>query len=351
MSATVSITLDTRRIKASNCYPIKLRITFKREPRRYQTVYDLAQCDYNKLVASRISAELQEVKAKLHQIKQDAENFIKNARPFDFYEFERDFIKGNPLFRQRTFKAEAPTLPPDEFDFTPYYKRFPIFDDKHPSLTSLSYVFLVYIKGLLQQGRVGNAINYLRSYRSLVSFRGNVRLEDISVSYLYQYEQWMMEKNNTKTTIGIVLCPLRAVFNESIENGLIRRDKHYPFGRRRYQIPGSRNLKKALHIDDLKRIFYYHPEDIDVQRGKDFWFFCYLANGMNVKDMLYLKEKNIQDEYIVIDRAKTERTARGSARPIIIYLTDDLKKITKTYGRQNRKPNYFHYLCLRTPCF
>lgn len=196
-----------------------------------------------------------------------------------------------------------------------------------------------YIKKLLQQGRIGSAINYQRTYRSLKKFKGNVLFTDITVAYLYQYEQWMLGKNASKTTIGIVLRPLRSIFNEAIEDGIIKRDKCYPFGRRKYQIPASRNLKKALTINDVKEIYYYKPTCELHEKAKAYWLFCYLANGMNVKDMIYLKFKNIQGEYLFFERAKTEKTTRVDPKPITIYLTEDVLNIIDRHGNKSRKPN------------
>lgn len=69
MSATLSVILDTRRIKKSNKYPVKLRVTFERVTEYYQTIIDLTKDDYDKLSASRISNELQTIRNKLKRSK------------------------------------------------------------------------------------------------------------------------------------------------------------------------------------------------------------------------------------------------------------------------------------------
>jgi integrase/recombinase XerD len=347
MSISISIILDTRRVKKNQKYPVKLRVIYKRESRDYQTVYDLSEADFKKFTASRISDELNEVRKQLNGAKRGAENFAESLYPFEFYEFESEFVKGNKLFKQREFKEPVVEVAADSFDYTPYYDRFSLFTMEHPSKTSLSFCFLGYVKKLIQQARIGSAINYLRSYRSLESFRGNVKLEQITVEYLYQYEHWMLSKGNSKTTIGIVMCPLRAVMNEIIDAGILKRDKHYPFGRRRYQIPGSRNIKKSLTQQDIQNIYYYQSPDPLVNKGKKLWLFCYLANGLNVKDMIHLKYKNIDGEYLVLDRAKTERTARGSARPITIYMTEDLLEIINELGDKDKSSNNYLFPLMR----
>ena len=128
-----------------------------------------------------------------------------------------------------------------------------------------------------------------------------------------EYESWLLNQNISKTTVGIYLRPLRALFNEAIEDGIIKREKCYPFGRRKYRIPASKNIKKALDLTDIKKIYYYEcdPETASEQRARDFWLFSYFANVMNPKDIACLKYKNINDCYIVFDRSKTERAMRS----------------------------------------
>jgi len=298
MSVTISLILDTRRIKKNQKYPVKLRVIYKRETRDYQTIFDLSESEFKKFSASRVSDELHDTRKKLNDLKRNAENFVEASVTFEFHELENDFVKDNRLFKPREFKAPIVELAVEEFDYSPYYDRFPLFAIEHPSRTSLSFCFLGYIKKLIQQGRISSAINYVRSYRSLESFRGNVKLEQITVEYLYQYEHWMLAKGTTKTTVGIVLNPLRAIMNEVIESGILKREKHYPFGRRKYQIPGARNIKKALTQQDIHNIYHYVSEDPIVNKGKKLWLFCYLANGYNEKDMVYLKFRKMEN-YIV----------------------------------------------------
>src|SRR5437868_1030737 len=105
MSVTISIILDTRRIKKKiNKYPVKLRVIFERVTEDYQTIYDLSQGDYNKFSAPRISDELKLTREKLNEIERTAKNIAKELEPFSFIEFETNFINGHPLFRRRKLK-------------------------------------------------------------------------------------------------------------------------------------------------------------------------------------------------------------------------------------------------------
>ncbi|MBX9784324.1 MAG: hypothetical protein K2X48_13620 [Chitinophagaceae bacterium] len=108
MSATISIIPDTRRMKKSDKYPVKLRVTFQRVPEYYQTIFDLTKEEWEKLSASRISNELQPIRDKLKEIERSAENAVKDLAPFAFADFEKDFINGNTNFRQRNSKLKLP---------------------------------------------------------------------------------------------------------------------------------------------------------------------------------------------------------------------------------------------------
>jgi len=341
MSISLKIILDTRRIKKKiGKYPIKLRATFKRSSRNYQTVYDLSVEEYEKLSASRINAELQQVRDSLKEIQRTSENFSKELRPFSFVEFEKGYIFKNPLFKERKVRSFEIPGGKEEFDFTPFEKKFPILKEDQSKPDVISTVYISCVKKLLQEDRIGNAVNYQDSYNSLKKFKGNVHFNEITISYLIQYEQWMRSRNCTKTTIGIKLRHLRAIFNDAIDDGIIT-DECYPFGRRKYQIPSSRNIKKALDSVDIGKIFYYQPECIEERKAKDYWLFCYFGNGMNPKDLALLKFKNIHNEYLIFDRAKTERTARTNPRSIIVYINEDMQEIIQRWRSKNKNADSY----------
>ena len=108
----------------------------------------------------------------------------------------------------------------------------------------------------------------------------------------------------------------RTSFNEAIEDGIIKKEKCYPFGRRKYKITALKNTKKALELNDIKKIYYYKcdPKNESEQKAKDYWLFSYFGNGMNPKDIACLKYKNIHDEYIVFEHSKTERALRSDPK-------------------------------------
>ena len=343
MIATPSIIIDKRRKQTrTGTFPVKLQIVYKSSPKLFQTIFNLTLENYDKLVSPRLSPKLQSVKEKLKQILRTAEDHLSEMGTFSFYAFERDFIVKNPLFKVRK-QLKEPTNPDlnNGFDFSPYHLRFPIFKEDHSIPGCISRVYLSYIKQLLQQGRVGTALNFRESYNSLKKFRGNALFSEITIDYLYQYELWMKKLGRSRTTTGIRVRVLRTIFNEAIETGIIKREICYPFGKRKYIIPTGRNMKKALDINDISKIYYYQPICTDEIKAKDFWLFCYFGNGMNPKDVANLKYKDIQDNFLVFIRSKTERTTREDPKPISVYITEDMQRTIERYGNHDKSPNSY----------
>ncbi|WP_300600929.1 site-specific integrase [Niabella sp.] len=352
MEVSIAIVLDTRRVKKENLYPVKLRVTFNRKQEYYPTIYDLTQEDYNKFSAPRISEVLQKVRASLLEVERNAATAVKAINPFEFDCFEKEFIKNNPLFKERKKKAEKKCIenqPSElkqqeisvEFDFSPYEERFPIFKEESPAADYIAVTFTSYIKNLLMEGRIGTALSYRDSYTSLKQFRGNVPFSAITRQYLFQFERWMIDDNkSSKATVGIKLRSLRAVFNEAIDQGLVKADI-YPFGKKKYKIPTAKKAKKSLERKEVQCLYEFEPEEEHIQRAKAYWFFCYFGNGMNPKDLAYLKYENIDGEFLHFIRAKTERSMKDDPIVITAYINEDMQAIIEKWGNKDRRPDNY----------
>lgn len=149
MFATVNLFLDTRRIKKTGKFPVKLRVTFDRKPQYYQTKFDLTAEEFDKLSSPRLVGPLKEVKDKVKEIQRKAEEVALGLDPFMFENFEKDYVLENPLFHQRKNLKEAMVKASYEFDASQYANRFPIFklptpEDKKPN----NYIFPVLEHGI-----------------------------------------------------------------------------------------------------------------------------------------------------------------------------------------------------------
>lgn len=341
MSLSISISLDTRRAKKTGKFPVKLLAIFNRKSRRYQTVYDLSEEEFKALSARQKSECLKKMQETLKQLQRNAEEAAAGLQPFTFEGFEKAFILNNPSFHQRKAIKEVAELDNHPFNQAMYDNRFPIFRLPKPEPDTILAVFLFYISKLLNEHRIRTAVHYQTTYNILARFSGNVRFVDINVSYLKRFEAWMLEHGYSKTTVGIYTRCLRAAFNEAIFQGIIKRENCYPFGRRLYQPPSSRNIKKALTLEDVSKIYYYQPENERERKAKDFWLFSYLANGINPTDIMHLKYKNIDGDYLVFERAKTVNSTRLDPRPITVFISEDMQRIIDYWGNKDKSPENY----------
>jgi integrase len=354
MNAVVSLVLDTRRSKnkgkkadgqeddQNKVYPVKIRVYFNYITRYYRTQFDLTETQFeNAYKPKKLRKEYKNLFEDLDRLERRAKAVRDSLTVFTFERFEKNLLR------------------------------------KKGAGTDAFYHFREVIKNLISDSRIGTASNYESSVKSLLHFlfakekfkelkkvldqtkrkldflailqlaeNSNIEVSlhfsDITKDFLTEYEKWMLLQGRSRTTIGIYLRPLRSVFNIAIEQEEITRES-YPFGKKRYQIPQARNIKKALLKTDLQKLFDFPLEDHEKEmiKARDFWFFSYVCNGINTKDIAHLRYKNLGEEFFSFYRAKTINTSKENAKPIIVPLTDYSKTIISKYGNKRLSDETF----------
>jgi integrase len=302
MYAHHKLILDKRRPKRNGLFPVKLRVTYLREQKYYIVGVDLSEEDFERLNNNSVRKELRSSKEKIRKFESKVNNIIASMTDFSFAEFQSAM---NKEVTKKINKQHA-------------YQLF----DK-------------IVLNLRQEGRLSTAQAYLDARNSLHGYRRKLTFRQIDVEFLKAYETHMKSLGRSVSTIGIYLRHLRAVYNQAIEAGMVDA-KYYPFGKSKYQIKSPRNIKKALTIDQISLIINYKVDAGSNQHfARDIWLFSYLCNGMNIKDIINLKFKNIKADTIEYDRAKTSRTIQNP-KPIVIALLPLAMEIIETWGSQDR---------------
>lgn len=213
-----------------------------------------------------------------------------------------------------------------------------IYLNNREAADSVSFGFENYIRELKDQKRVGTAVSYECAKNSLNAFKSGLKYADVTLALLRKYENWMLEQGKSLTTVGIYLRSLRTIFNRvSIDKAL------YPFGEKKgkYSIPTGRNIKKALNLQDIGKIFHYPAKPgTTKEMAKDYWTFLYLCNGMNVKDFCLLKRKNIDGDILTFTRQKTKRSKREQV-PTVVSLKHEAKEVIVKWGQPSLNPEAY----------
>lgn len=307
MNASSNIVLYTTRLKKNSKYPVKLRIVYHRDHRDYKTGIDLSEQDFNEAMNSKPKKQYRETAAALIALKDKANRIIKELPHFTFNKFESLFYNHHK----------------DASDI------FPFFED--------------YISNLEKEDRIKTAVAYRTAMNALKKYHpGKLNLYDITPQFLQKFHKDKLNAGMSPTTVGIYIRTLRTIYNYCINNGVIKKDENYPFGRGKYIIPAGRNIKKALSLEEIGKIARYNSiPGTFTDRAKDFWMLSYYLGGINFKDILLLRNKNIDGDMLRYVREKTKKTAQGNQIAISTYICEEAKTIIDKWRSMNdQKEDY-----------
>ena len=304
MKKAISIYLDNRRPKKNGKSPVKLRVFFSHD--KSQKLYSLDfeyTADEFKNVWETIKPkkEFREDRLKLQEIEIRANEIANGLKYFTPDLFEEAFFGNNSKKKRLTVND--------------YYDKA--------------------VEQFKQNDQIGTAENYSSSLKSLLIFHKKSVLEfhNLTPQWLKKYEKFMVDDNDkSPTTVGIYLRPLRAICNSALADRLIDAEE-YPFGAKKYTIPAPKGVKKALSKETLKKLFEGEAIAPDMKKAKAFWFFSFVCNGMNIKDILQLRYKDIDGDKLSFRRAKTSHTDK-TKRVITVYLDEFTHSVINEYGNK-----------------
>jgi integrase/recombinase XerD len=287
-------------------------------------------------------------------------------KPDEFDALNESLLKGKRLTdRQKevnkrimAFQSRANDVA-DELDVFTFAMFEDLYLSNREATDSIAFGFNRYIIQLREQGRISTASSFECTKKCIEEYRSGLRYADITPEMLKRFEKWMLTPQSvkrhwkgmdhpvvmlreplSKTTVGIYMRSLRAVINRAKINPAL-----YPFSKNmekgKYMIPTGRNIKKALKPDQLASMYNFPTKPGTMEDlAKDYWFFMYLCNGMNLKDVCLLKWKNKDGDTLKFIRAKTMNTNRRE-KAVEVYLKPIAKAIIAKWGQPSIDPNGF----------
>lgn len=310
---SIYLFLDVRYKKTNGRFPVKLNVYSPelRKQKIYPTAFDLTEPEFASIWQTiKPRKEFQDQRKKMKALEAHANEVAEQLRIFSFEQFEK------------------------------------LLFNKSGSREDVIFHYQEMISKMRENDQYGNADNYRLSLKSLLDFiesktgkqPSKLLFTTITKDWLERYEHYMLNKlNRSQTTVSMYMRALRAVFNSAIQQGIFSKDI-YPFGKKLYQIPAVRNIKKALRKEDLKKLMDAQPGTPEQEKARDFWFFSYACDGMNLKDIALLRWENLQGDALVYYRAKTRSTTKTNQTFKTIYLNEYSAKIIEKYGSPNRNP-------------
>ncbi len=304
-AATYTISLDTRRARKDGTYPVKLRVFFKKQKKRYSTNLSISEEDFRLAYIERpISQKHKKLRKQIRELEQQINEILEGIGVFTFEKFES---------RIQTKSAE----------------------------NDLFSMFDLYEQKLRTEKRINSANSYKQAKKAIQKYtkKQNLPFEEVDVKFLNKLEKQMMNDGRSSSTVGIYARNIRSLFNQAIQEGFVKED-YYPFGRGKYQIPHTPKTYKALSIEQVGLLLEAEVEpDSSEEFFRDLWFFSYFGNGINTKDMVLIKYSNIKDNVIQFKRAKTLLTNK-TAPEGQIQIIEPLQAIIDKWGNPRSNQNY-----------
>lgn len=176
---------------------------------------------------------------------------------------------------------------------------------------------------------------------ALFKFHGNQQLliRDIDHGYLERLEAYWLGKGNKLSGLGAILRAIRKVYNIAIKDKSTEIDRNmYPFGNGGYRIKAGRSKKRAIDVEELKKI-----KNLNFAKGSKLWhaknymLFMFQTRGMNFIDLAYLTKDKIYKDRLIYDRRKTQRG--DNVKTFNIKLTKEAQSILNLYKEGNYAGN------------
>ena len=312
---TLTYFFDTRSKLLDGNYPIKLTVYFGRQKKRYKTPFKATQEVYDRLLANRLRDDSTKQLKRQTVSWLDKQTLIaESIVPFTFTDFENVFYAEKKQSRKIQLND------------------------------GVNSIYEKHIQALKEEGRISTASSYGDSLTSMLSYKKNLKVSQITPDFLKGYEKWMTDNGRSLTTVGMYLRALRTIFNLAIENDVIDASK-YPF--KKYTIPAPQKISRTLKKEEIKLIINYTAKRDADAIALDYWVFSFISNGMNFKDIALLKYGNINGDFIEFRRAKTKRTTKNNSLPIMVPLDDSLLDIIRKRGNKSKKKEDYIFPILK----
>lgn len=188
------------------------------------------------------------------------------------------------------------------------------------------------IQYLKECRRYGTAINYQRAMHSLEKYlKGkDVTFNNIDISFVGEYEEWLMKQGLVRNSVSFHMRILRAVYNNGVRKGMSK--QKYPF---LYVYTGiDKTRKRGVGEDIVTGLVSLNVgESTDLVLTRDMFLFSLYTRGMAFVDMAYLKKSDCEYDTLTYVRKKSKSVLN-------IHIEKEIKAIIKKYEKENADSPY-----------
>lgn len=191
--------------------------------------------------------------------------------------------------------------------------------------------FFEFFKEQIQRKKDCGNLRTLETYR--VAFKKfkifmptDILPSQMTDELMQSYQSYLRNENLSMNTISFYMRILRAVYHKAVEKGLTTDSR--PF---RHVYTGmAKTIKRALSLEEIKRIKNMRLEDSNLIFSRDMFLFSFYTRGMAFVDMAYLQTKDIKNGILTYKRHKT-------GQQLYINWEDEMQQIADRYPSKTER--------------
>ncbi|MDE6011035.1 MAG: site-specific integrase [Muribaculaceae bacterium] len=176
---------------------------------------------------------------------------------------------------------------------------------------------------LRDNGRIRTSETYAATLSSFRKFRHgeDIMLDCLTSEVMESYEAWHQQRGVVPNTISFYTRILRAVYNRTVESGII--ENRYPF--RRVYTGIDKTVKRALPLAAIRKIYSLDLSTTPVlDYARDMFMLSFMLRGMSFIDMAYLRKSDLRNGHVTYRRRKT-------GQRLTIEWTEEMQRILDKY--------------------
>jgi integrase len=298
--ATFTLLLDTRVKKKNDQYNLSIRVINGSE-QIYLNISQMKLEKYNQIFVKKAMDSMSiSFRESCNELLSKSERIFMSMKPFEKQNFRKLFFEED----EEEFQS---LMLSDLFDrFVTNYNNLKPQTQKH--------------------------FRYSKSVFEI--FNPGMSVTEVTSVFINRFVKERIESGVSQSAVNSNLRDLRRVINYFInEEKVIPESYQYPFGKGGYSIQNFFPRKLVMTNSEIASVIELKEfESKQEEYARDIWEMLYRCNGINFADLLRMRWDNIQGEYLIFFRKKTETTRKSNKKEIVVPLSPKLKDLIDKIG-------------------
>ena len=298
--ATFTLLLDTRVKKKNDQYNLSIRVISGSE-QIYLNISQMTKEQYNQIFVKKTMDKMSiSLRESCNERLSKSERIFTSMKPFEKQKFRKLFFEEDE----------------EEFESLMLSDLFDRFVKNYTNLKPQTQKHFKYSKSVFE------------------TFNPGMSVTEVSAVFINRFVKERMESGVSQSAVNSNLRDLRRVINYFInEEKVIPESYQYPFGKGGYSIQNFFPRKLVMTNSEIASVIELKEFDSKQEEyARDIWEMLYRCNGINFADLLRMRWDNIQGEYLIFFRKKTETTRKSNKKEIVVPLSPKLKDLIDKIG-------------------